>query len=60
MHYKMNLTKNFVETITRKDTIKVRRDMQRKNIRKHLWLTPHPRKLRKMVISPSTICAIGR
>ena len=29
--------------------MKVRRDLQRRNMRKHLWLTPHPRKARKMV-----------
>ena len=50
MHCEMNLTKNFLKTITaKKDTVKVRRDLQRKDIRKHLWLTPHPRRAGKMV-----------
>ena len=50
MHCEMNLAKNFLKTITRKkDTMKVRRDLQRRNMRKHLWLTPHPRKAGKMV-----------
>jgi hypothetical protein len=36
----MNLAKNFLKTICgNKDTVKVRRDLQRRNIRKHLWLT---------------------
>jgi hypothetical protein len=36
----MNLAKNFVKTICgNKDTVKVRWDLQRQNIRKHLWLT---------------------
>ena len=34
MHCEMNLAKNFLKTITgKKDTIKVRRDLQRRNIR---------------------------
>jgi hypothetical protein len=46
----MNLAKNFLKTITgKKDTVKVRRDMQWKNIRKHLWLLPNPRRGRKMM-----------
>jgi hypothetical protein len=50
MHYEMNLAKNFVKTIIgTKDTMKVRRDLQRKNIRKHLWLTQNPRRGRKML-----------
>jgi hypothetical protein len=40
MHCEMNLAKNFLKTICgNKDTVKVRRDLQRRNIRKHLWLT---------------------
>jgi hypothetical protein len=39
MHYEMNLAKNFLKTICRnKDTVKVRKDLQRQNIHKHLWL----------------------
>jgi hypothetical protein len=46
----MNLAKNFVKTIIgTKDTVKVRRDLQRKNIWKHLWLTRNPRRGRKML-----------
>jgi hypothetical protein len=46
----MNLAKNFLKTITgKKDTVKVRRDLQRRNVRRHLWLSPHPRKPGKMV-----------
>jgi hypothetical protein len=45
MHCKMNLAKNFLKTITgKKDTVKARRDLQRKGIRKHLWLLPNPRR----------------
>lgn len=50
MHCEMNLAKNFLKTITgKKDTVKVRRDLQRRNVKPHLWLTPHPRKAGKMV-----------
>ncbi len=50
MHCELNLAKNFLKTITgKKDTVKVRRDLQRRNIRPHLWLTPNPRKAGKMV-----------
>ena len=49
MHCEMNLAKNFLKTITRKkDTVKVRRDLQRKRIRKHLWLIGNPRRGGKM------------
>jgi hypothetical protein len=38
----MNLAKNFLKTISGiKDTVKVRRDLQRRKIRRHLWLTAH-------------------
>jgi hypothetical protein len=38
----MNLAKNCLKTISgKKDTVKVRRDLRRRNIRKHLWLTAH-------------------
>jgi hypothetical protein len=40
MHCEMNLAKNFLKTILgNKGTVKIRRDLQRRNIRKHLWLT---------------------
>jgi hypothetical protein len=36
------LSKEFLKTILgKKDTVKVRRDLRRRNIRKHLWLTAH-------------------
>jgi hypothetical protein len=39
MHYEMNLAQNFLKTITRiTDTVKVKRDLQRKGIWRHLWL----------------------
>jgi hypothetical protein len=38
----MNLAKNFLKIISGiKDTVKVRRDLQRCKIRRHLWLTAH-------------------
>ena len=50
MHCEMNLAKNFLKTITgRKDIVKVRRDLQRRNVKKYLWLTPHPGKAEKML-----------
>jgi hypothetical protein len=50
MHCEMNLAKNFLKTIVgMKDTVKVRRDLQRKNIKKHLWLVRNPRRGRKML-----------
>jgi hypothetical protein len=52
MHCELNLAKNFLKTITgKKDTVKVRRDLQRRNIKPHLWLTQNPRKAGKMVKS---------
>jgi hypothetical protein len=46
----MNLAKNFLKTICgKKDTVKVRRDLQRRNIRPQLWLVQHPRNPTKMV-----------
>jgi hypothetical protein len=50
MHCEMNLAKNFLKTIVgMKDTVKVRRDLQRKNIKKHLWLVRNPRGGKKML-----------
>jgi hypothetical protein len=54
MHCEMNLVKNFLKTILEmKDTVKVRRDLQWKNIRKYLWLVRNPRRGRKM-LKPAT------
>jgi hypothetical protein len=54
IHCEMNLAKNFLKTMVEiKDTVKVRRDLQRKNIRKHLWLARNPRRGRKM-LKPAT------
>jgi hypothetical protein len=54
MHCEMNLAKNFLKTITgKKDTVKVRRDLQRRGIRKHLWLVANPRRGGKM-LKPAT------
>jgi hypothetical protein len=50
MHCEMNLVKNFLKTITgKKDTVKVRLDLQRKGIRPHLWLSANPRRGGKML-----------
>jgi hypothetical protein len=50
IHYEMNLAKNFLKTISGiKDTVKVRRDMQRRNIRRHLWLTAHNKRGGKLM-----------
>jgi hypothetical protein len=50
MHCEMNFAKNILKTVSgHKDTVKVRRDMQRRGIRPHLWLVPHPKKNGKML-----------
>jgi hypothetical protein len=50
MHCEANFSKNILKTVTgHKDTVKVRRDLQRRGIRPHLWLIPHPRKNGKML-----------
>jgi hypothetical protein len=50
MHCEMNLAKNFLKTsVGMKDTVKVGRDLQWKNIRKYLWLARNPRRGRKML-----------
>ena len=50
MHCEQNLSKNILKTITgEKDTVKVRRDLQRRGIRKHQWLTSNPKKPGKML-----------
>jgi hypothetical protein len=44
MHCEMNLAKKFLKTITgKKDILKVRRDLWKRNIRRHLWLTANRR-----------------
>jgi hypothetical protein len=44
MHCEMNLAKKFVKTIMgKKDIVKVRRDLWKRNIRRHLWLTANRR-----------------
>ena len=59
MHCEMNLAKNFLKTITgKKDTVKVRRDLQRKGIRPHLWLIPNPRRGGKMM-KPAAPCVLS-
>jgi hypothetical protein len=46
----MNLAKKFLKTLVgHKDTVKVRRDLQRRGIRKHLWLTPNPQRGGKLL-----------
>jgi hypothetical protein len=50
MHCEMNLAKNFLKTIIGvKDIVKVKRDLQRRNIQRHLWLTRNPRRAGKML-----------
>jgi hypothetical protein len=50
MHCEMNIAKNFLKTITgKKYTVKVCRDLQRRGIRRHLWLVPNPRRGGKML-----------
>jgi hypothetical protein len=50
MHCEQNLSKNILKIeIGLKDTMKVRRDLQCKGIGRHLWLTPHPKKIGRML-----------
>lgn len=50
MHCEQNFAKNILKTVTRhKNTIKIRRDLQRRGIKSHLWLIPHPKKNNKML-----------
>jgi hypothetical protein len=50
MHYEMDFVKNILKTITsEKDNIKVRRDLQCRGIRPHLWLTTNPRRAGRML-----------
>jgi uncharacterized C2H2 Zn-finger protein len=46
----MNLAKNFLKTISGiKDIVKVRRDLQRHKIQRHLWLTAHSERRGKLM-----------
>ena len=55
MYCDMNLAKNFLKTIVgMKDTIKVRQDLQQKNIRKYLWLAQNPRRGQNMLKSAAS------
>jgi hypothetical protein len=59
MHCEMNITKNFLKTITgKKDTVKVRGDLQRRGIRKYLWLVANPRRDEKM-LKPTTLYVLS-
>ncbi len=50
MHCEQNFAKNFLKIIIREeDTVKVWRDLQRKGIKPHLWLTTNPRRGGKML-----------
>jgi hypothetical protein len=60
MHSEKNLAKNFLKTIIgKKDTMKVRRDLQRRGIQKHLWLTANPRRGRKMLKPAAPYVLLG-
>ena len=46
----MNLSKNFLKTISgKKDIVKVRQDLRRRNIGPHLWLTQSARNPNKIM-----------
>ena len=50
MHCEQNLSKDILKTNTRhKNTVKVRRNLQHRGIKKHLWLTSNPKKPGKML-----------
>jgi hypothetical protein len=50
MHCEMNFAKNILKTITsEKVNIKVRHDLQRKDVRPYLWLTANPRRAGRML-----------
>ena len=50
MHCEQNVAKNILKTVIGlKDTVKVRRDLQRRGVSSHLWLTPHPTKNSRML-----------
>ena len=50
MHCEQNVAKNILKTVTsHKNTVKVRQNLQCRGIRRHLWLTPHPKKTDKIL-----------
>lgn len=52
MHCKKNFAENLLKTICswkEKDSVKVRRDMQREGIRKHLWMARDPKNSSRML-----------
>ena len=52
MHCEKNLAENILKTICGvgdKDSVKVRRDMQREGIRKHLWMVKDPKNSARML-----------
>jgi hypothetical protein len=50
MHHEMNFGKNFFKRVTsEKYIVKVRRDLQGKSMKPHLWLTINPQRGRKML-----------
>jgi hypothetical protein len=56
MHCEMNLTNKFLKTIMEKnDTVKVRRDLRKRNIRRHLWFTANRR---GKMMKPQASCVL--
>jgi hypothetical protein len=54
MHYEHNFAKTILKTMTGgKNTMKVKRNLQRKGIRPHLWLIIKPQRGNKM-LKPTT------
>ena len=52
MHCEKNFAENLLKTICgfkEKDSVRVRRDMQREGIRRHLWVTPDPNNPARML-----------
>ena len=52
MHCEKNFCENILKTICgfkEKDSVRVRRDMQREGIRKHLWMVKDPRNPSRMI-----------
>ena len=52
MHCEKNIAENLIKTICgvkEKDSVKVRRDMQREGIRPHLWMTRDPNNASRML-----------
>jgi len=58
MHCEQNFAKNILKTVTgEKDTMKMRRDLQHKGMKKHLWLAINPQRGGKM-LKPTTPYAL--